>query len=880
MLKLRWKSCSQRGAIGVVNSDLMIDGNMSFTNNSAQNGGAVYISVAHLGIAAVFGILLAAHGERGSTTVTGTVSYVGNSAKYGGALYIENSYPQLIGNVSFERNSALTGGAIYVESGGVTLSGAAIFADNSATRGGGVAVERSARVLFLFPFEVNFHGNKAEVGGAMFVDDSILLCSDHRPSCFFELTATHFAHYSLMDHQLNISLNSASRSGPAIYGGNLEQCQNKVLEKSGIELLGILTRSTPISRADISSDPRKLCSCENGTVVNCTTRSHSVKVKRGELFNMSLITVGQLDTPVPAQILANSDNGGDVQLDPQFPVSDGTCTNVGIMLLADELISNKTLYLYPDGPCGNIDRTRMTVEITLEDCPPGFDLSHVHCVCERRLLNLIDKGSANNFTCDVNNEAISRHGNAWIRPIWDKNNSNYLGFIWHSDCPLGYCKSSQEPIHLDFSIPHTSDSLCSENRHGLLCGACRQNYSLSLHDYSCKACEDKSISLILFFAISGVALIALLLALRMTVASGTINGLILYANIVSVNRDIFFPPDVVNVYPLTVFIAWLNLDFGISLCLYDGLDAYVYAWLQYLFPLYLWCLIGVIILINKLPIKVGGLFGSNPVAVLATVILMSYTKLLQTSIVVLSYTQLDYPDNKTVVWLYDANITYFEGRHIYLAVVAILVIAVLILPYTFLLTFGYRLLAYSNRRYCFWFYTFKPFLDPYYAPFNGNTRYWNGFLLLVRGGLYVSFAINALSHHLLLISLVFLILTAILWLGQRIYVKLYVNILEVSFILNACFLSITTHHVRTFNGNQAVVTYLSVGVTFTEFIGIVMFHLCSHIKDKLPCKKQPDEQRDIPREVPRNHRPPAVEHLQQLSSGAKFRDSVLEMDTY
>ena len=337
----------------------------------------------------------------------------------------------------------------------------------------------------------------------------------------------------------------------------------------------------------------------------------------------------------------------------------------------------------------------------MEDCPPGFDINLDHCDCERRLLSLIAKGKENNVTCDVNTETISRHGNAWIRPIWDKNNSNYLGFIWHSDCPLGYCKSSQAPIHLDFSIPDTSDSLCSENRHGLLCGACTHNYSLTLHDYSCRVCKDKYLSLLLFFAISGIALIALLLVLRMTVAAGTINGLILYANIVSVNRDIFFPPDVINVYPLTVFLAWLNLDFGISLCLYDGLDAYAYAWLQYLFPVYLWCLVGIIILINKLPIKVGGLFGSNPVAVLATVILMSYTKLLQTSIVALSYTQLDYPDNKTVVWLYDANITYLEGKHIYLAAVAILVTALLILPYTFLLTFGYRLLACSNRRYCF-----------------------------------------------------------------------------------------------------------------------------------------------------------------------------------
>ena len=389
--------------------------------------------------------------------------------------------------------------------------------------------------------------------------------------------------------------------------------------------------------------------------------------------------------------------------------------------------------------------------------------------------------------------------------------------------------------------------------------------------------------MLLFFVFAGIALIAVLLVLRITVAAGTINGLILYANIVSVNRNIFFPPGMINVYPLTVFLAWLNLDFGISTCFYDGLDAYSYAWLQYLFPVYLWFLIAVIILINKLPIKVGGLFGSNPVAVLATVVLMSYTKLLQTSIVALTYTQLDYPDKQTFVWLYDANITYFAGKHIYLTVVAILVIAVPILPYTLLLTFGYRLLACSNRRYCFWFNTFKPFLDPYYAPFSGKTRYWNGFLLVVRCGLYVGFAINALgdpSANLVAISVIFLVLAV--WLSHRIYEKLYVNSLELSFILNVCILSIAMYHVRAFNGNQAVVTYISVGIAFTEFIGIVIFHLYSIIRDKLPCTKKPVEQKDT-HEVERRHHPaPALEQQQQLPSDAKFRDSILdgiEMDT-
>ena len=53
------------------------------------------------------------------------------------------------------------------------------------------------------------------------------------------------------------------------------------------------------------------------------------------------------------------------------------------------------------------------------------------------------------------------------------------------------------------------------------------------------------------FAAAGVALVAFLSILRLTVATGMINSLILYANIVQVNRKLFFPPGTVNV--LTIF---------------------------------------------------------------------------------------------------------------------------------------------------------------------------------------------------------------------------------------------------------------------------------------------------------------------------------------
>ena len=70
--------------------------------------------------------------------------------------------------------------------------------------------------------------------------------------------------------------------------------------------------------------------------------------------------------------------------------------------------------------------------------------------------------------------------------------------------------------------------------------------------------------------LAGIALVTLLLVLNMTVAVGTLNGLIFYANVVSANKSILLPFQRTNF--ITVFISWLNLELGIDTCYFPGMD--------------------------------------------------------------------------------------------------------------------------------------------------------------------------------------------------------------------------------------------------------------------------------------------------------------------
>ena len=180
-----------------------------------------------------------------------------------------------------------------------------------------------------------------------------------------------------------------------------------------------------------------------------------------------------------------------------------------------------------------------------------------------------------------------------------------------------------------------------------------------------------------------------------------------------------------------------------------------------------------IIISSRYSITISKLIGTNPIAVLATLILMSYNKILKVIIETLSSVKLDYPNGEKVpVWLKDANIPYLQSKHLTLSTITSFILLVLFIPYTILLLIGPCLYRVSYRRCNFLMKRIKPLLDSYYAPYKKNTRYWTGFLLLVRCVLYIVFSFNSLggtNKSLLAIIITFTLMEFIFWYPRGIY---------------------------------------------------------------------------------------------------------------
>ena len=235
----------------------------------------------------------------------------------------------------------------------------------------------------------------------------------------------------------------------------------------------------------------------------------------------------------------------------------------------------------------------------------------------------------------------------------------------------------------------------------------------------------------------------------MSVAVGTLNGLIFYVNVVYANKSILLPFQESNF--LLVFMSCLNLELGIDTCYFPGMDAYAKTWLELAFPAYMILLVVLVIITSSYSIRFSNLIGEkDPVATLATLILLSYAKLLEICFKSLSIGILEYPDGShEMVWLPDATVKYLFGKHILFFIVAVLVLLVG-LVYTALIFSWQWLLLLQRWRIFKW--SRNPKLQTYIL-YHSKHDYWTGLLLLTRVLLYLIAALNVsndpqVSYHL------------------------------------------------------------------------------------------------------------------------------------
>ena len=758
----------------------------------------------------------------------------------GGGIYLSESsiYFRAETNVHFNQAHNF-GGGIHAFESLIEFGSDIKFDNNRSKKGGGLSLANSYLYSAqLFQSSVSFTFNNAIFGGALYVQDDSDPYSSTLQGCFFQ----HIAQDSAL---LSFSNNMANESGDDLFGGHLDRCS---VDNDTNNAVDSITRWKAISNLTvldtISSQPAKVCSCINSKP-HCNERTRFIQIRQGEEFKISLVAVDQVNQPVNSLLLSKlnrSDDASQIQafhwvnascIDLKFNVSFPTAGTSHIMTIDT---------VHVNASCEDVNVSKnftVFINITKCSCPPGFMQGSIrgvcYCICDKQ--DKVFSRYINN--CSYETLTVTRKGVFWITYLSDSDINGYLFFPY---CPLEYCQPPGLSINVNLSQPNGSDAQCANNRIGFLCGSCPHNYSVSLGSAKCIVCPSNwhglLIVIILAAFIAGVALVLSLLLLNLTVAVGTLNSIILYANIIYANKSIYFGQS--HLMLIQVITSWLNLDIGFDTCFFNGMDTYAKTWLQLAFPVYIIVLIFAIILISSCSSKFSRMIGrKDPVATLATLILLSYTKLLQVVITSSSYVRVEYPNGtSTIRWIRDANIELGTGKSIAL-ISAALVILLFGFFYTVLVIFWQCFVKCPRSRLLGWTRNHKlsSFVSTYHTPHTAKHRYWPGLLLLVRVTVYLIAAFGASSDQPITLLSTVVIMCFLLFyktnLGIRVYRNWLLNAMEIFVYLNimifAVFTMFTFISSSVGDGSkeslQRIIANISIGSILLLILFVITFHV-------------------------------------------------------
>ena len=440
--------------------------NCTFVNNFGN--GAVMESKQHLTSVVYPGLLVL-------NVSLENCHFHGNSVpnnKSGPIIYLILTY-MTISNCSFVDNN---GSVLTLLKTNVNFHGDIRFVNNHADYGAALRVCESSLIFLNKNTHIWFTNNTAIFkGGAVYGYQS---CMDTIPPCLFQPKLHKNVSAEVFEEALKLQFvnNSASIAGDAIYGGSLDSCFT-IINYSKLRndsMLSILDMSGQTGPSWVSSDPQGVCFCdinERPSHIKCHKKHSVIEEYPGARFNVSLITVGQLNGSTPGSIkvaLDNSDNDGSDKLIVKRgrSASSSKCENITLTLQSKQNVVAIHFDTVPMS--GYLPSLSVNVMISLKHCPLGFIKNGEYgCDCDYPVLCKRHK-CPYNLVCDIDKQEILIQSYIWFGCL--ENSSSMASCSFASGHGCTYCNSSHMYRAVNvFEI----DDQCLPGRTGVMCGACK-----------------------------------------------------------------------------------------------------------------------------------------------------------------------------------------------------------------------------------------------------------------------------------------------------------------------------------------------------------------------------------------------------------------------
>ena len=708
--------------------------------------------------------------------------------------------------------------AIVAVQSNVEFSGSSQISNNTGYSGGGLYLKSSR--LFLKPnTNLVISNNSAETtGGGIQV-------SGNNYYCFYGFSSENMS----LAQNINFTIinNSAQICGDNYYESNIKvdfgECLADILFKHYINI----PDNAANNPSSISSDPQQVCLGGHDRYW-CGTSLEKYGYPGGKLVLTNVYMTGESFGLTTGVVSTTAIGHGSILKSEKtqlIGIAGGNLTYTIYRTSTDNRENMCKLQFKPDA------FHHSGIHFIFMDCPLGFQLTSTKSElleCQAVSIPVITDSN-------IQSQTITKRNLSWLG-IFEMDNQSYVAASNY--CPLDYCNPTIHEIrshsdHLD------QDEQCQYNRTGVLCGACPEGWSMVLGSSECRKCSSVWLLLILPFALAGLLLVVLIHFLDLTVTSGTVCGLIFYANILQDHSIALLSKyhPIPGLTPfLQVFLSWVNLDLGISACFYNSMEAFGKTMLLFVFPVYIWFISAVIIILSNRFFCFTRLMGSNAMKVLSTLIILSYSKMLRVTIDIFSFKLLTvYNATDSSIssimarWTVDGNIPFLDSqKHLVLFLIAVLFV-LLLLPFTITLLCIKHVYYLSNCGRVFsWVDKLKPFFETYTGPFKDNARFWTGLLLFVRLLLLIVSAIDYSNDIIpyIIIAITCLLLLVIMVILQGAYKNNIPSALETFFIFNICAVFLINAHETGSELWTSIISHLLVTSAFFVFLGIIAYHVC------------------------------------------------------
>ena len=668
--------------------------------------------------------------------------------------------------------------------------------NNTGINGGAIMLIGDSLIHLTQGLRANFTNNKALSSGGAIYDLSSTFDKTH---CTFQVNITPYYDIAVLFENNKAAVTGNSVFSPKLY--DCLMCSNKIDSKMATEIYNNTFVFISNDTFQLSTTPIKLVNCHS-----CTTTPYILNAYPGQTINFSVAAIDAARhhsySIVNIAAVRKTNYSGFTHINWWFSEREDTqviresdkCTVINITIHTNDISTLDTadgVLLLTIPSIVNIT----VVNINLKSCPPGFQLSLQtgSCICSHILSSLNIVGYTPN--CSINTITFNRplESNPWA----GISNEESSVFLFSSHCPYGYCNSKSifnvfqyknntfALTTKDFSI---TSSLCLYKREGILCSKCSTvngvNYSVVFGSTECRQCSNWWLWTIVLYALAGFLLIYLLYALRLTLATGTINGIIFYVQVANAGLYDVLSSQCYRIKNFAMFfISIMNLNLGFPLCFYNGMTEFWKAGLNLLFPLYLLIIVVVLIILSRFSLRLSNRIAHSSVQVLVTVVHLSFSKLLialfDTFIPVELYNST--MNKSKNIWFYDGSVTYGDANHMKLMIVTSVIVGIFLIPYMLIILTG-RLLMRSNkiREYL------RPIYEAVHAPYKYNKQYWFTARQLLLIFEYIMYTIYRGSNILLPFSAVLPIYLTFVTVQAHLspFKNKVINILDLSVMIN------------------------------------------------------------------------------------------------